>query len=179
MSEEEGRIYAEEVFADELQGRPLIGNNSAWRQLPVVRNREWFTGNRVLIGDALHSAHPTIGSGTRIAMEDSIALANALADHNGDIEAALPAFRHEREPQKDKLIGASEKSFNWYEAFPRKIDSLQPIEFVFDFLMRTGRVSRERLMAEYPEFMSRYAHRLAEYSNGDGARTISRPSIVS
>jgi 2-polyprenyl-6-methoxyphenol hydroxylase-like FAD-dependent oxidoreductase len=70
MDVDEARLFAEGVFARELDGHPLISNNSLWRQLPVVRNREWYVGNCVLLGDALHSAHPTIGSGTRIAMED-------------------------------------------------------------------------------------------------------------
>lgn len=159
MSEDEQRKFTETVFADELQGHSLISNKSAYRQLPVIRNREWFSGNRVLIGDALHSAHPTIGSGTRIAMEDSIALADALAREKGNVPAALAEFRRTREPGKNKLVVASEKSFNWYETFGRKVDTLSAVDFVFDFLMRTGRLSRERLSAEYPQFMRRYGHR--------------------
>lgn len=159
MSEEEQREFTEAIFSDELRGHALISNNSAYRQLPVVRNREWHVGNRVLIGDALHSAHPTIGSGTRIAMEDSIALADSLALHPHDIPAGLADFRRSREPGKTKLVVASEKSFNWYEHFGAKMDALGPVDFVFDFLMRTGRISRERLTAEYPLFMDRYGPR--------------------
>jgi 2-polyprenyl-6-methoxyphenol hydroxylase-like FAD-dependent oxidoreductase len=159
MSEDEQREFTEAIFSDELQGHALIGNKSAYRQLPVVRNREWHFGNRVLIGDALHSAHPTIGSGTRIAMEDSIALAESLALHPGDIHAGLVEFRRSREPGKNKLVLASEKSFSWYEDFGLKMDALAPVDFVFDFLMRTGRISRERLTAEYPLFMDRHGSR--------------------
>jgi 2-polyprenyl-6-methoxyphenol hydroxylase-like FAD-dependent oxidoreductase len=159
MSDGEQREFTEGVFAEELLGHPLISNKSAYRQLPVVRNREWNVGNRVLIGDALHSAHPTIGSGTRIAMEDSIVLANSLALHPGDVGAALKHFRIAREPGKNKLVLASERSFNWYEDFGRRMEELQPVDFIFDFLMRTGRVGRERLTAEYPLFMERYGRR--------------------
>lgn len=159
LSDEERREYTERVFADELQGHPLISNNSVWRPLPVVRNRHWFSGNCVLLGDALHSAHPTIGSGTRIAMEDSIALAESLERNPADIPAALAEFRRVREPVKDKLVIASEKSFNWYEKFGEKLESLTPVGFVFDFLMRTGRISDERLMAEHPQFMGTYGPR--------------------
>ncbi len=159
MSEAEQRAYTEAVFADELRGQPLIGNRSAYRPLPVVRSREWHVGNRVLIGDALHSAHPTIGSGTRIAMEDAIALADALALHRGDVRSGLLEFRSSREPGKNKLVRASERSFAWYEQFGRRVDQLKPVDFVFDFLMRTGRVDRARLSAEYPLFMERYAAR--------------------
>jgi 2-polyprenyl-6-methoxyphenol hydroxylase-like FAD-dependent oxidoreductase len=174
MDDESARRLAEGVFARELQGHPLIGNNSSWRRLPVVRNREWSVGNCVLIGDALHSAHPTIGSGTRIAMEDSIALANALAHHPQDIGRALAAFRRIREPQKNKLVAASEKSFMWYESFAQKVESLEPIPFVFDFLMRTGRVTRQRLHTEYPHFMARYggAMRWPDASEGAPAATV-------
>jgi 2-polyprenyl-6-methoxyphenol hydroxylase-like FAD-dependent oxidoreductase len=157
MSDDEAREFAGDVFARELNGHTLISNNSVWRQLPVVRNREWSVGNCVLIGDALHSAHPTIGSGTRIAMEDSIALADALEHRQGDILGSLAAFRRVREPQKNKLVTASEKSFLWYEKFAEKMDSLEPVPFVFDFLMRTGRLTNQRLNAEYPHFMARYA----------------------
>lgn len=159
MSEEEQRAYTEAVFSDELRGLPLIGNKSAYRRLPVVRSAEWHVGHRVLIGDALHSAHPTIGSGTRIAMEDSIALADALALHRGDVSCGLLEFRRSREPGKNKLVLASEKSFQWYEDIGRKVDRLNAVDFVFDFLMRTGRINRTRLIAEYPLFMERYAAR--------------------
>jgi hypothetical protein len=69
---------------------------------------------------------------------------------------------------KQRLVDAAEKSFNWYEIFPDKMDQLAPVDFVFDFMMRTGRVSRARLLAEFPEFMSRYEHRRTV-----GARTAS------
>jgi 2-polyprenyl-6-methoxyphenol hydroxylase-like FAD-dependent oxidoreductase len=159
MSDEDQRQFTETVFAAELQGHSLIGHDSAYRRLPVVRNEQWHSGNCVLIGDALHSAHPTIGSGTRIAMEDSIALADALAEYRGNLPAALAGFRSSREPGKSKLLTASERSFTWYEDFARKVDELGAVDFVFDFLMRTGRMSGERLLAEYPQFMSRYGHR--------------------
>lgn len=165
MSEDQQHKFTESVFASELDGHALIGNNSAYRRLSVVRNEEWYTGNCVLIGDALHSSHPTIGSGTRIAMEDSIALAKALAEHRSDLSAALEGFRLAREPDKYKLLLASEKSFSWYEDFAEKVDDLGAVDFVFDFIMRTGRVSRERLYIEYPQFMDRYGHR---WRNGDG-----------
>jgi 2-polyprenyl-6-methoxyphenol hydroxylase-like FAD-dependent oxidoreductase len=156
MNDEQRREFAQNVFAEELQGHPLISNNSQWRCLPVIRNRNWSVDNRVLIGDALHSAHPTIGSGTRIAMEDAMALVEALVHCREDVAAGLAAFRRVREPQKQKLVDATEKSYTWYESFGKKIESHGPVEFVFDFLTRTGRVDYNRLLAEYPAFMQRY-----------------------
>ena len=162
MSDAERQALVEKVFAEELQGQPLISNKSVWHNLPVVRNRQWSVGHRVLIGDALHSAHPSIGSGTRIAMEDAIALADALVATPDDIPSALANFRKMREPGKLKLVAAAEKSFNWFETFPVKVDTLGAVPFIFDYLMRTGRVGDERLQAEYPEFMAHYGHRRHE-----------------
>ena len=159
MSDDQRRVVAEDVFAEELAGTKLISNKSIWGCLPVIRNREWSVGHRVLIGDALHSAHPSIGSGTRIAMEDSITLIDALALHPGDVAAGLVAFRQIREPGKNKFVAAAERSFTWYESFAAKVDTLDAVPFVFDFLMRTGRIDAARLHQEYPEFMSRYAAR--------------------
>jgi 2-polyprenyl-6-methoxyphenol hydroxylase-like FAD-dependent oxidoreductase len=156
MSEVERQSLIEDIFAEELGGRALISNKSLWHSLPVTRNRNWYAGNRVLIGDALHSAHPTIGSGTRIAMEDSIALVEAL-EANADIPEALAAFQYERAPAKQKLVDAAEKSFMWYENIAPRMDTLDPAILVFDFMMRTGRIDEQRLIAEYPEFMDRYS----------------------
>ena len=178
MNDDERRQLAERVFAEELKGFPLIGNKSMWRQLAVVRNREWSVGRCVLIGDALHSAHPTIGSGTRIAMEDSIALVEALVDSPNDIPAALVLFRRRREPTKTKLVSAAEKSFAWYESFACKMQTYDAVPFVFDFLMRTGRIDESRLRAEYPEFMARFASRRQD--NGqDAVKVTSGQAAVS
>ena len=143
----------EKVFAPELGGYGLISNNSQWRQFPVIRATHWYTGNRVLIGDALNSAHFSIGSGTRIAMEDAIALAQAIGDHPGDVPAALAQYVARRQPQKQKLIGASEASFNWYENMREWMSTTTPQEFVFRFMTRTGRVDITRLREQYPDLV--------------------------
>ena len=155
LDDEERIRIVEEVFAPELQGHRLISNRSIWNSLPVTRVRNWFIGNRVLIGDALHSAHPSIGSGTRIAMEDSIALVDAL-DAERDIAAGLARFRRDREPAKQKLVRAAEKSFNWYETIADRLDGMDAPTLMFDYLTRTGRIDKERLDAEFPQVMARY-----------------------
>ena len=175
MDEDKRRRFTETVFAEELGGAALISNASVWRPLPVIRNREWSSDRYVLIGDALHSAHPTIGSGTRIAMEDSISLVEALILHPTSIPDALATFRRLREPGKQKLVDAAEKSFMWYEGFSDRLLALEPVEFVFDFLTRTGRVDRSRLEAEYPRFMARYGHRWS----GNGLLTSSPARAIS
>ncbi len=167
MSDEERQTETEAMFADELGGNRLISNKSIWHSIPVIRNRNWSVGHRVLIGDALHSAHPTIGSGTRIAMEDSIALINALMAEP-DILRALAAFRRTREPQKQKLVNATEKSFMWYENVAEKLDRLAPVPFVFDFMTRTGRVDEARLFAEFPQFMQAHADEWRKFATSRG-----------
>jgi 2-polyprenyl-6-methoxyphenol hydroxylase-like FAD-dependent oxidoreductase len=165
MNEEEARRFSQQVFADELGGKQLICNKSLWGSLPVTRVKHWYVGNKVLIGDALHSAHPSIGSGTRIAMEDSIALTEALAA-NESIPAALEAFQRQRSVSKQKMVAAAEKSIAWYESIVPRLDTLEPVEFVFDFMTRTGRVDESRLVAEYPNFMSRYRQQWRDFVDG-------------
>ncbi|MFA5631319.1 MAG: FAD-dependent monooxygenase [Porticoccaceae bacterium] len=164
MNEAEACRFSEEIFAEELQGEKLICNKSLWNSVPVTRVKNWSVGNRVLIGDALHSAHPSIGSGTRIAMEDAIALFEALRD-NADVAQALAAFRRNREPTKQKLVSAAEKSIAWYESVVPRIDSMDAVEFVFDFMMRTGRIDEARLTAEYPRFMAKYQSEWLAFNN--------------
>jgi 2-polyprenyl-6-methoxyphenol hydroxylase-like FAD-dependent oxidoreductase len=157
MSAEERQILFEAVFAPELDGHRLISNNSTWRQFPVIRNASWTAGNAVLIGDAETSAHFSIGSGTRIAMDDAIALAEALAADGDDVSVApqerLKRFAQARGPEKSKLISASRKSYHWYENIAEWMRSYSPYEFIHAFMTRTGRVSDERLAAAYPELM--------------------------
>lgn len=158
MSARQREALFEKVFAPELDGHPLISNNSTWRQFPVIRNAHWAAGNKVLIGDAETSAHFSIGSGTRIAMDDAIALAESLV-RDGDDPAVSPQerlkhFADTRGPEKRKLISASEKSYRWYEDIAQWMDRYTPYEFVHAFMTRTGRVSEERLAAAYPELVA-------------------------
>lgn len=174
MNDEERTRFAEAMFADELEGHALVSNKSAWRCLPVIRNRRWSVGNTVLIGDALHSAHPTIGSGTRIAMEDAVDLAESLRACAGEVPAALETFEHMRKPAKQKLVDAAEKSYTWYEGVGAKLDALGPEAFVFDFMTRTGRISEQRLCAEFPRFMSRYRAGWEAFKRSEGGSALLR-----
>ena len=151
MSNEERQALFQKIFAAELGGYPLLSNNSIWRQFPVIRNDRWVSGNKVLIGDAQTSAHFSIGSGTRIAMEDSIALAEVVCKVEGSVAEKLQAFESTRKPNKQKLIGASEMSYLWYENFGRWMEEYTPHEFVYRFMTRTGRVSDDRLAKTFPK----------------------------
>jgi 2-polyprenyl-6-methoxyphenol hydroxylase-like FAD-dependent oxidoreductase len=151
MSEPETLAFCERVFADTLQGHRLLSNNSVWRNFPTVRNRRWHAGNIVLIGDALRTAHFSIGSGTRLAMEDAIALARALNEHP-DVQAALAAFEAARRPIVEKLVAAADASAAWYERFGEHME-LAPRELAWSYIQRSGRVDRERLRRSSPRFV--------------------------
>ncbi|MDB5929074.1 MAG: Monooxygenase, FAD-binding protein [Polaromonas sp.] len=162
MTDDQRQQLFEQVFAPELDGEKLISNNSNWRQFPVTRNRHWTVGNCVLIGDAQTSAHFSIGSGTRIAMEDSIALAEALTQEAapGTAEPTalqrLANFALKRGPDKDKLLTASRKSYLWYENIGEWMQRYSPFEFIHAFMTRTGRMSNDRLAHQYPELFAQF-----------------------
>jgi 2-polyprenyl-6-methoxyphenol hydroxylase-like FAD-dependent oxidoreductase len=154
-SEEESRRICEGVFAVTLQGHPLASNRSIWRNFPWVQNERWSHGRVVLIGDALHTAHYSIGSGTRLAMEDALALARALEAESADLPVALHRYEAERRPIVEKLVAASRLSAAWYERFPEHM-RLSPLDLAMSYIQRSGRVDAERLRAMAPKFMALY-----------------------
>src|SRR5205085_11000975 len=115
MDEAASRRYCEEVFAPDLAGHRLVANRSIWRRFPLIRHDRWHAGRCVLIGDALRTGHFSIGSGTRLALDDAIALDRAMAAPDGDVEAMLSTFERERRPVVDKLVAAANASSFWYE----------------------------------------------------------------
>ncbi len=151
---DESRAICEDVFAATLDGHPLVSNKSVWRNFPWVWNEHWSYGNMVLIGDALHSAHFSIGSGTRLAIEDAIALGKAL-DAEADIPAALSRYEAERKPIVKKLVTAARTSADWYENFPEHM-KLDPLDFAYSYITRSGRIDDNRLRAMSPAVMARY-----------------------
>ena len=155
MDEAEAKGICERVFAEDLGGHSLISNRSIWRQFPNVRNERWSCDKCVLIGDALHTAHFSIGSGTRLAMEDAIALDRALARHPRDVREALPSFEASRRPILEKLVAAADRSARWYERFPEHM-ALEPIDLAMSYVMRSGRIDLGRLRRLSPRFVARY-----------------------
>jgi 2-polyprenyl-6-methoxyphenol hydroxylase-like FAD-dependent oxidoreductase len=154
MSDEESRAYCERVFAPDLDAHALVSNKSIWRRFALISNRRWWTGNTVLIGDALRTVHFSIGSGTRLAFEDAIALDRAFAEAGEDVSRGLAAFERERRPVVEKLLAAANASSYWYERFPQKM-ALKPWELAYDYMTRSGRMTDERLRALSPKFMAR------------------------
>lgn len=152
---EEARSICERVFADTLQGHSLVSNKSVWRNFPWIWNERWFFRNMVLVGDALHTAHFSIGSGTRLAMEDVIALVKALEEEPRDQPAAVARYQDARKPIVEKLVMASKISAAWYEQFPAHM-RLKPYDFAMSYITRSGRIDPDRLRAMSPRFMAAY-----------------------
>jgi 2-polyprenyl-6-methoxyphenol hydroxylase-like FAD-dependent oxidoreductase len=151
---EQSQAICEQVFASALDGHPLVSNKSVWRNFPWIWNERWSFKNMVLIGDALHSAHFSIGSGTRLAIEDAIALAKALESER-DISAALQRYQAGRKPIVKKLVTAARTSADWYEKFPDHM-KLDLMDFAYGYITRSGRIDDARLRAMSPAFMARY-----------------------
>ena len=154
MGEEESARLCSDLFSDVLQGTQLITNKSMWRQFPRLWCENWVSGRYALLGDAVHTAHFSIGSGTRLALEDAIALVEALVEHD-ELDVALAAYQDHRPPIAKKIVRAANTSANWYDTFGAKMH-LQPIDFAYDYLMRSGRITEERLHKIAPEFAARY-----------------------
>ena len=164
MSDNESRVYCEKVFAEELDGHPLLSNKSTWINFVVVGNRRWYHHNIVLIGDALRTVHFSIGSGTRTAFEDAIALSAAFKKHGEKIEPALKLFESTRKPLADELLKVAQGSLVWYENV-RNLTHLDPFAFAYAYMMRGGKVSHESLREKAPKFIAAYeAYRARERS---------------
>jgi len=161
-TEAETIAYCEALFAEELEGHRLIGNRSIWRQFGTVRNERWSAvvgGGRqgggvpvVLIGDAAHTAHFSIGSGTKLAMEDAIALVDALRAEP-HVPTALEAYEAARRPAVESLQRAAQVSLEWLEGTERFMET-EPIQFAFNLLTRSLRVTHENLRLRDPAFVA-------------------------
>ncbi|PYN89120.1 MAG: bifunctional salicylyl-CoA 5-hydroxylase/oxidoreductase [Candidatus Rokuibacteriota bacterium] len=151
--EDQTLAFCERLFAEELQGHRLLKNRSLWRSFPTVRNGSWRHGNVVLVGDAAHTAHFSIGSGTKLALEDAIALARALQSH-GEVEKALAAYEEDRRPEVERLQRAAQVSLEWFEEAERYHGRLEPIQFAMSLLTRSLRVTHENLRTRDPRFVT-------------------------
>ncbi|MEU2025541.1 bifunctional salicylyl-CoA 5-hydroxylase/oxidoreductase [Streptomyces sp. NPDC016469] len=138
------------VFAGALGHRPLRSNNSAWLTFRTVVNAHWSHGNTVLIGDAAHTAHFSIGSGTKLAVEDALALA-ACVEEQPSLPAALAAYESERRPVVESTQRAAAASLRWFEELSRHVDQ-PPRQFAFNLLTRSRRVTHDNLRLRDPAF---------------------------
>ncbi|HET6317964.1 MAG TPA: FAD-dependent monooxygenase, partial [Chloroflexota bacterium] len=163
LSDEESRRYCEELFAADLLGHKLLSNRSSWLNYRAVTNRRWSYRNIVLIGDALRTVHFSVGSGTRMALQDAVALAQALGE-TADIERALRAFEDAHRPAVEEFLQIAAESYRWYERFRDKL-ALEPVPFTYDYVMRGGRISRERLQERSPALAAAHAAWRAQTNN--------------
>ncbi len=154
VSDEASVAYCQELFADALEGHTLQANNSKWLRFVTVRNASWRSGNVVLLGDAAHTAHFSIGSGTKLAMEDAVALAWAFRTHGtDDVEAALEAYEGERRPVVESTQRAAQGSLEWFEGIARYVD--QPrLQFAFNLLTRSRRITYDNLRLRDEAFVA-------------------------
>jgi anthraniloyl-CoA monooxygenase len=144
----------EKVFAVDLAGQALLSNNSKWINFVLVRNAHWFSEKTVLLGDALHTAHFSIGSGTKLALEDVIALAESF-NRTDTVAAALQEFERKRKPIIEEYQAAAFESMVWFESARQYMD-LSPIELAYSLMTRSGRVDYEALRRRDPDFLAAY-----------------------
>jgi len=152
LGDDETRSYLEKVFAPDIEGQPLLSNNSKWINFLLVKNDNWFFENVVMIGDALHTAHFSIGSGTKLALEDAIALFESFRRDAG-VGAALKDFEKTRKPVIEEYQAAAFESMRWFEN-ARDYMQLTAIELAHTLMTRSGRVSDDDLRRRDPEFIA-------------------------
>ncbi len=162
--------YLERLFADELRGHTLLANRSIWRRFPTVRNAAWHAGNVVLLGDAAHTAHFSVGSGTKLAMEDAIALAAALQAESS-IPRALSSYESTRRPQVESLQRAAQASLEWFEAAERYHDT-EPLQFAFNLLTRSLRITHDNLKLRDPGLVGKVDRWFAEQAATQSGRPV-------
>jgi anthraniloyl-CoA monooxygenase len=152
-SEDDTRRYCEELFAADLQGHPLVVNRSIWRTFPVIRNERLCYRNMVLLGDSGRSAHFSIGSGTKLAMEDAITLAACFDKCGADVPAALAEYQAVRKPEADRLQRTAVTSLSWFEHIDRYAAVQAPQQFTFNMMVRSKRVTYDNLRLRDPRYI--------------------------
>jgi anthraniloyl-CoA monooxygenase len=148
------KAYLEELFAEQIDGHRLLVNNSRWGNFRTRRTRRWYVTEPqpvALLGDAAHTAHFSVGSGTKMAMEDAVALSAALAKHGGDLPAALAAYETTARPSVEAIQGAARPSLGWWEHFGQYYDAFEPWQFAYHFLSRS--ITDARLARRAPDFV--------------------------
>jgi anthraniloyl-CoA monooxygenase len=148
--EDQSLAYCQQLLADNLDGATLLSNNSKWISFPTLKTQHWHHKNKVLLGDAIHTAHFSIGSGTKLAMEDAIALASALEQHT-NMETALNEYELERKPVVEIFQKAARESQAYFEKLKRYL-TLDPVQFTFNLLTRSGRITYDDLRLRDPRF---------------------------
>ncbi len=164
--EEATAKYIAEIFGEELQGHPVLVNRSVWRQFPTIKCGRWSHQNVALMGDAVHTAHYSIGSGTKLAMEDAIALARALHIES-DVPSALERYELDRRPDVESTQRAAQVSLEWFESTERYTD-FPPLQFAFSLLTRSLRINHSNLRLRDAAFVQEVDRCVAEEARKQG-----------
>lgn len=179
-SEAETVAYCERVFAEDLNGEPLLANKSDWVAFSTVSNKIWRYQNMVLIGDAAHTADFTVGSGTKMAMEDAIALANAFERYGENIDAALNDYELERRPMIEGIQRAAAESNRYFETTTR-YEAFEPMQFVYYLLTRSGRISYDELRrrdSAFVDAMDRWFYASTSGTQAPNLRIVAPPPML-
>ncbi|MBS1869688.1 MAG: bifunctional salicylyl-CoA 5-hydroxylase/oxidoreductase [Actinobacteria bacterium] len=175
VSDEHGIAFARERFAEVLGGHQLFANNSKWLNFRTIRNASWSAGNVVLLGDAAHTAHFSIGSGTKLAMEDSIALAWAFKERpDDDVATVLAAYEAERRPVVESTQRAAQASLEWFEEIALYVGQ-PPKQFAFNLITRSRRITYDNLQIRDAGFVEQVDR---EFAPVDGAPTVTPPMFL-
>jgi 2-polyprenyl-6-methoxyphenol hydroxylase-like FAD-dependent oxidoreductase len=171
-SDETSLRYLGQAFGTQLRGHPLIGNRTRWQRFRTVRCDRWSCERVVLLGDAAHTAHYSIGSGTKLAMEDAISLVKALQDEP-DLQTAFHRYESERRPPVERLQELARRSQLWWESFPSRLHL--PVErLMVAFMSRAGNVPLHRFAATSPDVV---AAALRQYAGGASVGDQSQPGV--
>lgn len=166
LDEAQSVAFLEKVFAEELLGHRLVPNKSIWRTFPTVRCESWHHGNIVLMGDAVHTAHYSIGSGTKLAMEDAIALVETFKSHGlGDIPAVLKAYEQAHMPEVARVQRAAQTSLEWFENSARYLHQ-EPLQFTFNLMTRSKRITWDNLRQRDPALVDQVDQWFAKNNQG-------------
>jgi anthraniloyl-CoA monooxygenase len=176
MTEEQSIAYCEKLFADDLAGHSLLSNRSTWISFVTLRTETWHHGNVVLLGDAAHTAHFTIGSGTKLAMEDAVALADSMQRYD-DLPDALTRFELERQPIVERFQQAALESSEYFGNV-RRYAAFDPIQFAFNLLTRSGRIGHLNLEMRDPGFVAMVDRWFASQAHGRGAAPTQRKAAL-
>ncbi|USZ73624.1 FAD-dependent monooxygenase [Natronosalvus halobius] len=164
--EEEGLAYFEDLFSDHLQGYELESKLYSWRHFPIVKNRTWSHDNVVLLGDAAHTAHFSVGAGTKMALEDAIALYEGFEEYGTDnMQGALNWYEKERRPRVEGIQEAATQSRKYFEQTERYTD-LPPEQFAFNLLTRSGKISYDELKIRDGDYTDNFDRWYAQYADG-------------
>ena len=174
LDEQESAAFCRELFSEHLDGEELLTNRSIWRTFPTVRCGSWRHQNVVLLGDSAHTAHFSIGSGTKLAMEDAIALADAVAGEPGSIDRALEVYEDARRIDVLKVQRAAQTSLEWFENSGRYLQQ-SPERFVFNLMTRSKRITHDNLETRDPELVAKVDRVVAEEN---GAATDTPPAFL-